>query len=272
MPPYLRKGDVPHKRHSVHVGPSGRLAEELMGQNGFSGGSSLLYHEHSPSALLGADAVELTRSKPEPNSALLPYHFRLGSLRDCDDLVEGRHLLMGNSEVTMCWASSSKPSGLYRNAEGDELVYVFAGSGALESVFGNLKVGPGDYVVIPASTTHRWTVDTAVSLELLVLESAGHIGIPSRYLTDTGQLKEGAPFSERDLRGPDGPRTIEGAEVAVLIRHRSGYARHLYENHPFDVVAWDGCVCPYAFPVRDFEPIAGRVHQPPPVHQTFAGR
>lgn len=272
MPPYLRRGDVPHKRHSVHMGPSGRLAEELMGQNGFSGASSLLYHEHSPSALLSAEAVQVERCQLEPNTALRPYHFRLGSLADADDLVEGRQVLMGNADVTLCWVSSSKSSSLYRNAEGDELVYVFAGTGVLESVFGDLEVGPGDYVVVPTSTTHRWIVDPKVNLELLVLESAGHIGIPARYLTDTGQLKEGAPFSERDLRSPDGPRTVEGDEVAVLIRHRSGYARHLYENHPFDVVAWDGCVYPYAFSIRDFEPIAGRVHQPPPVHQTFAGR
>jgi homogentisate 1,2-dioxygenase len=271
MPPYLRHGDVPKKRHSVYMGPSGRLAEELMGQSGFSGASSLLYHAHSPSALVSAEAVEVTRSDLEPNSALLPYHFRLGSLKEGRDPVEGRHVLMGNGDVTMCWVSASRSSELYRNAAGDELAYVFAGSGVVESVFGNLQVGPGDYVVIPASTTHRWIVDPSHPLELLVLESSGHIGIPARYLTDTGQLKEGAPFSERDLRGPEGPQTIEGSKVAVLVRHRSGFALHVHENHPFDVVAWDGCVYPYAFSIRDFEPIAGRVHQPPPVHQTFAG-
>jgi homogentisate 1,2-dioxygenase len=271
MPQYLRKGDVPQKRHSVHMGPSGRLSEELMGQSGFSGASSLLYHQHSPSALLRAESVEVKRSDPEPNSALLPYHFRLGSLAAGGDLVEGRHVLMGNRDVTMCWVSSNQSSDLYRNAAGDELAYVFAGSGVLESVFGDLAFSAGDYVVIPASTTHRWRVDESTTLELLVLESSGHIGVPARYLTETGQLKEGAPFSERDLRGPEGPRTSEGTEVPVLVRHRSGYARHVYENHPFDVVSWDGCVYPYAFSIRDFEPIAGRVHQPPPVHQTFAG-
>jgi len=279
MPPYMRQGDVPPKRHTVHLGPigpagagaTGRLAEELMGQSGFSGASSLLYHSHSPSALVRAEEAEVVRCRPEPNCALLPYHFRLGSLEGGRDPVTGRHVIVGNSDVTMCWASSDTSSGLYRNAAGDELAYVFAGSGALESVFGDLPVSKGDYVVIPASTTHRWTVDPSGLLEMLVFESTGHVGPPARYLTETGQLKEGAPYSERDLRGPEGPRTSEGSEVPVLVRHRGGWARHVHESHPFDVVAWDGCVYPYAFSIRDFEPIAGRVHQPPPVHQTFAG-
>ena len=278
MPPYIRRGEVPHKRHSVHMGSKGRLAEELMGQSGFSGASSLLYHLNSPSALLRAEEVRMDRrcDEPEPNTSLLPFHFRLGSLDGGSDPVTGRHVLAGNPDVTICWVSSTESSDLYRNAAGDELAYVFSGSGALQSVFGDLPVGTGDYVVIPASTTHRWVVDPVDPLELLVLESSAHIGIPERYLTETGQLKEGAPFSERDLRAPDGPRTIEGTEVPetevpVLIRHRGGWAKHVYENHPFDVVAWDGCVYPYTFSIRDFEPIAGAVHQPPPVHQTFAG-
>ena len=271
MPPYMRAGDLPKKRHSVFGGPSARLAEELMGQSGFSGASSLLYHSHSPSALIGAEPADLARSAPQPNAALQPFHFRLGSLAATDDPVTGRHVLLGNADVTVCWVSSERSSDLYRNAEGDELVYVFAGTGRLESVFGALVVGPGDYVVVPASTTHRWSVEPPGRLELLVLESSGHIGPPSRYLTETGQLKEGAPYSERDLRGPEEPEQIEGTDVPVLVRHRGGWARHVYENHPFDVIAWDGCVYPYAFSIRDFEPIVGRVHQPPPVHQTFAG-
>lgn len=271
MPPYMQTGKPPKKRHSVAEGPSGRLPEELMGQHGFSGASSLLYHLHSPSALLDATEVRIERSPATPNTALMPYHFRLGTLDAGPDAVTGRHLVAGNSDVSMCWVSTENSSDLYRNAAGDELAFVFAGNATLESVFGHLRVGPGDYVVVPTSTTHRWVVDHGSRLELLVFESSGHVGIPQRYLTETGQLKEGAPFSERDLRGPEGPQTTDGSAVPVLIRHRAGCARHVYENHPFDVVAWDGCVYPYAFSIKDFEPIVGRVHQPPPVHQTFAG-
>jgi homogentisate 1,2-dioxygenase len=271
MPPYLRIGDPPRKRHSVFEQPAGRLAEELMGQSGFSGASSLLYHLHSPSALLSVEKLDTGRPPMEPNGALEPYHLRLGELATGSDPVTGRHALLGNADLTICWVSSGTSSDLYRNAAGDELAYVFAGSGELESVFGALRFGPGDYLSIPQSTTHRWTVDPGNNLELLVIEASGHIGLPARYLTETGQLKEGAPFSERDLRSPEGPLLREGTEVPVLVRHRSGWARHVHENHPFDVAAWDGCVYPYAFSIRDFEPIVGRVHQPPPIHQTFAG-
>ena len=126
-------------------------------------------------------------------------------------------------------------------------------------------------MVIPASATHRWRVDGGDRFETLVLQATGHVGVPERYLTATGQLREGAPYSERDLRGPDAPLVEEGEDVEVLIRHRAGWARHVYATHPFDVAGWDGCVYPYALSIRDFEPITGRLHQPPPVHQTFAG-
>jgi len=271
MPPYMQMGKIPRKRHALYEGPSGRLAEELMGQQGFSGASSLLYHLHSPSALLDAAPAELVRAGTEPNASLMPYHLRLGSLDPAGDPVTGRHVLLGNADVTVSWVSTQQSGDLYRDAAGDELVFVFAGSGTLESIFGHLRVGPGDYVVIPMSATHRWVVDAGEHLELLILESSGHIGVPARYLTETGQLKEGAPFSERDIRGPKATDVSDGSEVPVLVKHRGGWARHVYESHPFDVVAWDGCVYPYAFSIRDFEPIVGRVHQPPPVHQTFAG-
>jgi homogentisate 1,2-dioxygenase len=271
MPPYMQSGKLQKKRHAVFEGPSGRLSEELMGQRGFAGASSLLYHLHSPSALLQAAPAEVARAVAEPNTALMPYHFRLGSLPASADPVTGRHVVAANSDVTLSWVESSASSGLYRNAAGDELAFVFAGNATLESVFGRLRVGPGDYVVIPMSTTHRWDVDTGSKLELLVFEANGHVSIPARYLTETGQLKEGAPYSERDLRGPEQSQVSDETEVDVVIRHKSGYALHRYEHHPFDVVAWDGCVYPYAFSINDFEPIVGRVHQPPPVHQTFAG-
>ncbi len=227
MPPYVRVGDPPHKRHSVVQGPSGRLAEELMGQIGFSGASSLLYHSHSPSALLGVEEVRIDRCSMEPNGALEPYHLRLGELDAGSDPVTGRRALLGNQDVTLCWVSSRSSSDLYRNAAGDELVYVFSGSGELESVFGTLRFSEGDYIVIPASTTHRWSIEPGGSAELLVLEARGHIGIPPRYLTETGQLKEGAPFSERDLRAPEGPlvREDEGVPVLVEAPVRLGPAR-----------------------------------------------
>jgi homogentisate 1,2-dioxygenase len=269
---YVRVGNVPHKRHIWHEAESGRLAEELMGEEGFSGASSLLYHLHSPSAITGVDAATVQRDPLSPNHPLLPWHLRLRVLGAGADLVTGRRVLLGNEDVTICWASAGGSSELYRNAAGDELVFLQSGSAHLESVFGTLAVQAGDYVLIPASSTHRWIIPPGRSVEALVLEAAGHISVPGRYLTSTGQFREGAPFSERDLRPPEGPLVHDDAgPVSVLVRGRQGWSRHCHVHHPFDVVGWDGCLYPFAFSIRDFEPVVGRIHQPPPIHQTFSG-
>jgi homogentisate 1,2-dioxygenase len=270
---YVRVGDVPKKRHTWYrSADGGRLHEELMGEEGFSGASSLLYHLRSPSAITSVEAFSAPRAPLSPNEPLSPWHLRASKLAPGGDPVLGRHVLLGNETLTICWVEASESSGLYRNAAGDELVYVQSGEATLESVFGRLKVGPGDYVSIPASTTHRWALPDGGTFGALVLEAAGHIAIPARYRTPTGQLKEGAPFCERDLRPPDGPLVADDdGAVPVLVRSRHAWARHVHATHPFDVIGWDGCAYPFAFSIRDFEPIVGRIHQPPPVHQTFAG-
>jgi homogentisate 1,2-dioxygenase len=273
---YMRVGDVPGKRHTWHRGQDGRrLAEELMGEEGFSGSSSLLYHLRSPSAIIGVEPYSVGRAPLSPNEPLLPWHMRAPQLPETADPVTGRHILFGNATVNICWVEAAASSPLYRNAAGDEVVYVQDGTATLESVFGAIEVAGGDYVVIPASTTHRWVVPTGGRLQALVLEATGHVGIPTRYLTATGQLREGAPFSERDLRPPHTPLVVDPAgvdgPVPVLVRARQGWSSHCHASHPFDVVGWDGCNYPFALSIRDFEPIVGRIHQPPPVHQTFAG-
>jgi homogentisate 1,2-dioxygenase len=247
------------------------LAEELMGEEGFRGASSLLYHRGSPSAITGVEPVTVERPPLAPNHPLLPWHLRADPA-DRGDLVTGRQVLLGNADVTICTARTDHTSELYRNAAGDELVYIQAGRARFESVFGAIEVETGDYVVVPASTTHRWVVADGTEVETLVLETAGHLQLPERYLTERGQLREGAPFSERDLRPPDGPLIVDDeGSVPVLVRTRHGWSRHCHASHPFDVVGWDGCAWPFALSIHDFEPIVGRIHQPPPVHQTFAG-
>jgi homogentisate 1,2-dioxygenase len=270
---YTQVGDVPRKRHIWHEGAhGGRLAEELMGEEGFSGASSLLYHLHSPSAITGVEPCPQIRSPLSANDPLLPWHLEAHRMPSGGDLVTGRRVLLGNGNVTICWAPADRSSELYRNAAGDELVYLLDGSATLQSVFGTLEVTAGDYVVIPASTTHRWVVAEGSQAGALVLEAAGHVTIPARYLTATGQLREGAPFCERDLRPPREPLVVDDdGPVAVLVRTGQGWSRHCHAHHPFDVVGWDGCTYPLALSIRDFEPIVGRIHQPPPVHQTFAG-
>ena len=279
MPYYRQVGEVPRKRHTqFRPAGNGYHPEELMGQEGFSDTSALLYHRNSPSALLAIEAADAAGTAGhgcdevlQPNHPLRPHHLRTGGLpvTPATDLVLGRQLLLGNDDVHLSFARATTTSPLYRDAVGDQLVYLHTGSAVLESVYGALDVRAGDYVVIPTSTTHRWVVDGQASA--LIFEARGHVRLPDRYRSRAGQLLEGAPFSERDFRGPDAPLLVEGEEVPVLVRTRQGLSRHVHATHPFDVVGWDGYLYPYALSIHDFEPIVGRIHQPPPVHQTFAG-
>ncbi|CAN5534532.1 homogentisate 1,2-dioxygenase [soil metagenome] len=277
MTHYRRVGHVPPKRHTVHRdADGGRLLEELMGTNGFSGASSLLYHRRSPTALLSVAAVDDGRGPLRPNQPVAPVHLRTGELGVVDhgagDLVGARHVLAANPDLTIALAVGADPSPLYRNAGGDELVFVHEGRARLETVFGALDVEAGDHVVLPAGTTHRWLPDGAV--RALVVEAAGHVGPPRKHLTPGGQFAEQAPYCERDQRAP-GEVLVVDAELDrptdVIVRTVAGLSRHTYAHHPFDVVGWDGALYPWALAIADFEPIVGSLHQPPPVHQSFEG-
>jgi homogentisate 1,2-dioxygenase len=276
MPYYRQVGSVPRKRHTMHVVDGKRTFEELMGEEGFRGASALLYHRHSPSAVVRVEPVEATAPTFRANLPLRPHHLRTPELVSAavpTDAVLGRRVLLGNDDVSIAYVTASAVSPLYRNAVGEELAYVQAGSATFESAFGTMRVGAGDYVLIPMSTTHRWVVDSGSPLELLLIAARGHIDVPERYTNASGQLVEGSPFSERDVRGPDTPPPrVDETEVGVIVRTRHGLTRHVHATHPFDVIGWDGCLYPWALNIADFEPIVGRIHQPPPVHQTFAGR
>jgi homogentisate 1,2-dioxygenase len=274
MPYYRVAGEIPRKRHIRFNRPDGGLyAEELMGEEGFSADSSLLYHVHPPTAIVKSEAVADVGAGPDlvPNYPLLPRHYRTNHLPGGGDLVLGRQPLVGNDDVTVSFVSAGGESDLYRNSVGDETVYVQAGSVRFESVYGTIDAAGGDYVVIPRGTIHRWIPAGGTSVSALVIEARGHIRPPRRYLSDSGQFLEHAPYSERDLRGTDGPLLADGEDVPVIVRNRYGLTRLTYAYHPFDVVGWDGCLYPYAFNISDFEPIVKRTHAPPPVHQTFAG-
>lgn len=272
---YRQVGEVPAKRHTQFRAPEGSLYyEELMGEEGFSSDSSLLYHRGVPSAIVASEVWELPDQTTTPNHPLKPLHLRLHDLTTSPDAVTGRRLVLGNADVRISYAmTGTDPSPLYRNAVGDECVYVEAGAGTVETVLGALAYHAGDYVVVPRATTHRWV--PAEPSRLYAIEAAGHVAPPKRYLSRYGQLLEHAPYCERDLHGPTSTLLEEGADVDVLVKHRTSAGvvgtRMTYATHPFDVVGWDGCLYPYTFNVEDFMPITGKVHQPPPVHQVFEG-
>ncbi|MHB8452216.1 MAG: cupin domain-containing protein, partial [Mycobacteriales bacterium] len=283
MPYYRSVGEVPPKRHTRFSGTGpGRLSEELMGEDGFSAESALLYHRGVPAAIVDSQVWDLPDGTTRPNHPLRPRHFRLPELTAADwrsvDAVTGRRLVVGNSDVALSYVVAGRTSPLYRNAVGDECVFVEAGRGRVETVFGSLTVSAGDYVLLPRGTTHRWLITADEPLRLYCIQATGHVRPPGRYLSPHGQFLESAPYCERDLRVPDGPLLLDGADVPVYVRHRLAAGRAeeagsvlAYQSHPFDVVGWDGCLYPVALNVADFEPITGRVHQPPPVHQVFEG-
>jgi homogentisate 1,2-dioxygenase len=273
MPYYRRLGEVPRKRHTQFRQPDGSLyAEELMGQEGFSADSSLLYHRHLPTAIVAAEEFRPPAWSRQPNLPLKPRHLRTHKLDSAGaEGVLGRQRLLANDDVRISYVVAEQASPLYRNAIGDECLYVEAGTMRVESTFGALQAGAGDYVIIPTSVIHRLVPVGAEPVRLLAIEATGHIGPPKRYLSVRGQFLEHAPYCERDLRGPDEPLLVDGDDVEVVVQHRRGWTRYVYAHHPFDVVGWDGHLYPWAFSIHDFEPITGRVHQPPPVHQTFQG-
>ena len=290
MAHYQVRGSIPPKRHTQHRPDGDALAfEELMGEEGFSSDSSLLYHRNLPSRIVKSEVWGISGLETTPNHPLKPLHLKLHDLFDPDDVadvdvVTGRRLVLGNSDVRIAYVAAGATSPLYRNAIGDECCYVERGQARVETVFGAFEVGEGDYVVIPRATTHRWIPSRgAEPLRVYCIEASSHITPPRRYLSRYGQLLEHAPYCERDLRTPGGPLLAEDigeppdAETDVYVVHRgngpSGVVGTVftYPFHPFDVVGWDGCLYPYVFNVADFEPITGRVHQPPPVHQVFEG-
>ena len=272
---YFTLGQIPHKRHTQFRQPDGSLYhEELMGIHGFSGNKSLLYHLHPPTAIQRIEkgsAATVTYAEP---GAVRPRLLKTMAVPEGGDAVEGRVPLMGNGDVLLSLVRpTTAMTYWYRYAHGDETIFVHQGTGRLESQFGSLSYGPGDYLVLPTGVIWRLVPDTGVSQRMLVIESAGgHITPPRRYLNNYGQFLEGAPYSERDLRPPDSlaPRD-EAGEFEVRVKARGFISRYFYAHHPLDVVGWDGHLWPFAFNIADFEPITGRVHQPPPVHQTFDG-
>ena len=269
---YLSMGRVPAKRHTQFRENGTLLTEEVMGYEGFSGNESILYHLHSPCRVAEVgefEPIQLDEWVPDAHVHRLTDTV---PLEPEGDTVFGRKVLMFNSDVEM---GICKPvheaDGFYRNGEGDEVLFIHEGSGELETVFGRLPFRAHDYVVIPRGTTYRVVLGEGPHT-WLTFHTPGEIETPNRYRNRYGQLTEAAPFSQRDFRPPAELEThTDRGDHELVVRARGGYQHFGLDYHPFDVVGWDGYVYPYTFNIHDFEPKAGRIHQPPPVHQTFQG-
>jgi len=271
MPFYQHRGDLPRKRHIVFRENGRLLTEEVMGLEGFTGNESILYHLESPCRVkeLGAfTPIEREEWVPEKHGHLLMNTYDIASE---GDEISGRRTLMWNQdvEISLC-RPDSQMDYFFRNGEGDEVIFVHEGSGTLETIFGDVPYKDGDYVVIPRGTTYRFAPEGPQ--RYLVFETPGLIEIPRRYRNQYGQILEGAPYYHRDIHPPTELNTHrDRGDHLVKVRVRGGVQEYVLDYHPFDVVGWDGFLYPWTFSINDFEPITGRIHQPPPSHQTFQG-
>ena len=274
MPIYHTLGQIPRKRHIAFRKKDGGIYhEELVGHEGFTGTSSLLYHTHPPTMVRSVRRLQETCYEPDPDKTLRHRHFLTARAKKGGSPTLDRIPILFNADIAMLYVEPDKEDEhYYRNAQGDELVYVAKGSGTLESPYGELPYREGDYLIIHRGILHRFKMDPKVDHKLLVFESRGHIRWPKRYRNEFGQLKEGAPYSERDIRRPANLATLDKkGEYPLVVKQYDGLNEVVLDHHPLDVVGWDGYFYPWAFNINDFEPIVGRVHQPPPVHQTFDG-
>lgn len=268
-------GKVPHKRHTQFRRPDGELYnEEVVGAEGFSGISSICYHIHPPTLVERIEDPVPFDIAYADKDFLRHRHVKGFEVEQGGDWLSSRQYMMGNDDVQLALCSPTESMDyFYRNATSDELIYVHDGEGVLESIFGRLEFTQGDYVHVPRTVTHKWHFEGRKAPRLLVIEASSEIRFPKRYMNQFGQLLEHSPFCERDVRPPTELITIdERGEFEVRIKKHGYLHRYIMRYHPFDVVGWDGYMYPYALSIKDFEPVTGRVHQPPPVHQTFAAR
>ncbi len=271
MPQYYSLGKFPNKRHIVFRQPNGNLyAEELVSTEGFSNVYSLLYHIHPPT---------LVKSVGEPwdvSPAIaiaknLKHHSFQGFMVPAEkDYIKSRRIMLTNSDLQIALAAPTQSMDYYyKNGDSDEMIFIHQGSGTLKTAYGKIKFGYGDYLIIPRGIIYQLEFDSAENRHFII-ESHTPIVTPKRYRNEHGQLLEHSPYCERDIRKPvDLESFDEKGEFPIFIKKQGMIFPYVYQTHPFDVIGWDGNFYPWAFSIHEFEPITGRVHQPPPVHQTF---
>lgn len=270
---YYKLGNIPPKRHTQFRQPDGSLyKEELVSSRGFSGVYSNLYHIYPPTRIKSVGEPIPFKTKVAKEYALKQTHLNTSKIGFTgNDFLQGRKMLFTNADVTFGLLNAEKLSMdyYYKNAEADEVLFIHDGNGHLHSQFGTLRVKQGDYVVIPRTTIYQLEWDEGPA-KILVIESNAPVETVKRYRNELGQLLEHSPYCERDIRPPtELTPEAEKGKYLVQIKKQGYLHQYTYEHSPFDIVGWDGFLFPYALSIHDFEPITGRIHQPPPVHQTF---
>lgn len=271
---YYKSGNIPSKRHIQFRKEDGSLySEQVFSTEGFSDDYSILYHCHPPTQIINTDTpIDVSPTIAE-EKMLKHRSFEGMNIKPVDDYLQSRIPVLVNNDCHMVLAAPKKSMNDYffKNADADEVIFIHEGSGKLLTQYGELSFSYGDYLILPRGTIYQITFNDTNN-RLLIIESFSPVRFPKRYMSKHGQLLEHSPFCERDIRAPQNLITKDEQGDFIIKTKKKGilYGLH-YANHPFDVVGWDGCCYPYAFSIHDFEPITGRVHQPPPVHQTFEG-
>ncbi|MDZ4666967.1 MAG: homogentisate 1,2-dioxygenase [bacterium] len=275
MPIYQQAGIIPHKRHIVFRNANGNLYhEELFGTEGFAGTSSLVYHLYPPTMVKDHGKPYSVRPEIAIEDNLQARSYMGYDVEPNADYIQSRKTLFVNDDMTIGMAAPTKSLTEYffKNADADEMIFVHKGTGVLKTMYGHIDFEYGDYLIIPRGTVYQIHFNDADN-KLLIVESFGAIETPERYRNKYGQFLETSPFCERDLKLPKNLETIdEQGDFLIQIKKRGLIYPYVYENHPFDVIGWDGCCYPYGFSILNFEPLTGRIHMPPPIHQTFQGR
>lgn len=275
MPHYFKSGKIPHKRHTQFRKPDGSLySEELVSTEGFSNVYSNVYHVYPPTLVTAVGEPIDVAPVAVMKKNLLHRSFLTYKAAPVEDYLDSRVPLFFNNDLIIGTQAPTKGTEDYffKNSEADEVLFIHEGSGTLKTGFGSIQFEYGDYLVIPRGVIYQIEFNDDNN-RILYTESFSPIEYPKRYINKMGQLLEHSPFCERDIREPQDLETFdEKGSFEVLIKKQGLLYPYTYGSHPFDFIGWDGCFYPYAFSIHDFEPITGRVHQPPPVHQTFEAR
>ena len=272
MPFYQKLGKIPHKRHTVFRQENGDLYhEQLFGTAGFDGMSTLMYHIQPPTAIKEVRGQKDITPEIAEERNMLPRSFKGYLTTPNKDYLESRNPVLVNSDVYIELAApqASMKEYFYKNADADEVIFVHKGSGKLRTQLGNIEFAYGDYLVIPRGMIYQFEFNDDTN-RLLIIQSFHPVFTPKRYRNRFGQLLEHSPYCERDMRPPSELETHnEEGEFLIKIKKQDIIYDYVYAHHPFNVIGWDGYNFPYAFSIHDFEPITGRIHLPPPIHQTF---